>query len=67
MKVRELIDQLSKMNPEADVWLYDGEWSENPCSHASSWLYTTTWENPSDFTNKNKVEVHFETPRVLLS
>ena len=67
MKVRELIEQLSEMDPEAEVWLYDGEWAENPCYYVTSWPKTTIWENPSDLSNKSVVEEIFEVPRVLLS
>lgn len=65
MKVKELIEQLSKMDQEADVWLYDGDWTEHPCSNVTPWLEQVEW--PPTVNNEGEVVMRtFETPRVLL-
>ena len=66
MKVRELIEELSKMNPEGDVWFFDGDWTEHPCNYVTSWTEQPKWPR-SIRSDGELVMEKFETPRVLLS
>lgn len=63
MKVKELIEHLSKMDQEADVWFFDGDWTERPCTSVGPWIEQGQWSDAvGDYVMRE-----FETPRVLLS
>lgn len=63
MKVRELIEHLQNSDPEADVWFFDGDWTEHPCNSVTPWTHETRYVSSAPLRTE---QIPFEVPRVLL-